>query len=204
VVDAKHALQHLREVKPEGVENEAVEQVAFADRILLNKVDLVASEALAEVEAEIRKINRIAPIIRTQHSKVDLKQILGIRGFSLDRVLEADGEFLRDEQDHQHDSSVSSVGIECGGECDLERLNAWIASLLKEKGVDIFRTKGVLAVKGCSSRFVFQGIHMIFGGQPQGEWPEGEPRRNRLVFIGRNLDRAELEGGFRATLVQED
>jgi len=200
VVDAKHALQHLREEKPEGVENEAIEQVAFADRILLNKTDLVDQGTLAEVEAEIRKINLVAPVVRTQQSVVDLDSIIGIRGFSLDRVLEADSEFLRDDQDHQHDSSVSSVGIDCEGECDLARLNQWIAALLKEKGADIFRTKGVLAVRGCQSPFVFQGIHMIFGGQPQGEWKEGQPRRNRMVFIGRNLDRAELEGGFRATL----
>lgn len=201
VVDAKHAQQHLHEEKPEGVENEAVEQVAFADRILLNKVDLVSPEVLEEVELELRQINRLAPIVRTQQSQVDLEQIIGIRGFSLDRVLEAEPEFLRDEQEHQHDSTVGSVGIERAGECDLEKLNAWVRTLLQERGVDIFRMKGILAVKGCSSRFVFQGIHMIFGGQPQGEWKEGEQRLNRLVFIGRNLDRAELESGFKATLV---
>jgi len=196
VVDAKHALQHLREEKPEGVENEAVEQVAFADRILLNKTDLVSAEVLAEVEVEIRKINRMVPIHRTQQSRIDINEIIGIRGFSLDRVLEADA----DEQEHQHDSSVSSVGIECDGECDLSRLNDWVGILLREKGSDIFRMKGVLAVQGVASRYVFQGIHMIFGGQPQGEWREGEARRNRLVFIGRNLDRALLESGFKATL----
>ncbi|CAE8658299.1 unnamed protein product, partial [Polarella glacialis] len=57
VIDAKHFLQHLHEEKPEGVENEAVEQVAFADRILLNKTDLVSEEVLKEVETEIKKIN---------------------------------------------------------------------------------------------------------------------------------------------------
>ena len=89
VVDAKHVLQHLREEKPEGVENEAVEQVALADRILLNKTDLVAEEALVEVEAEIRKINAVAPVIRTRQSEISPEQVVGIRGFSLDRVLEA-------------------------------------------------------------------------------------------------------------------
>jgi len=201
VVDARHVLQHLREKKPAGVENEAVEQIAFADRILLNKIDLATPELLKEVEEEIRKINRLAPVIHTQQSKVDVAEIIGIKCFSLDRVLEADAEFLRDDQEHMHDSSVGSVGIECGGECELEKLNLWIATLLKEKAVDIFRMKGVLAVKGCSSRFVFQGIHMIFGGQPLDDWREGEQRLNRLVFIGRNLDRSELESGFKATLV---
>eukprot|EP00933_Yihiella_yeosuensis_P060442 TRINITY_DN63204_c0_g1_i1.p1 TRINITY_DN63204_c0_g1~~TRINITY_DN63204_c0_g1_i1.p1 ORF type:complete len:484 (+),score=109.64 TRINITY_DN63204_c0_g1_i1:2-1453(+) len=202
LIDAKHALQHLREEKPEGVENEAVEQVAFADRILLNKTDLVDDKELAEVEAEIRKINSMVPIVRTQYSKIDFNEVIGIRGFSLDRVLEADAEFLSDDQDHQHDATVSSVGIECSGECDLERLNTWVSTLLKERGTDIFRTKGILAVKGCEQKFVFQGIHMIFGGQPQGDWKKDEKRQNKLVFIGRNLNREELEAGFKGTLVQ--
>merc|ERR1712050_590784 len=83
VVDAKHALQHLREEKPDNVENEAVEQVAFADRILLNKTDLVQLKDLEEVEAEIRKINSFAPILRPQNARVKVDEIIGIHGFSL-------------------------------------------------------------------------------------------------------------------------
>lgn len=86
--------------------------------------------------------------LASRHSKVKVEEIIGIRGFSLDRVLENDEGFLRDDQDHQHDESVTSVGIECPGECDQERLNAWIGGLLRERGTDIFRTKGVLAVPG--------------------------------------------------------
>jgi len=200
VVDAKHCLQHLHEEKPEGVENEAVEQLAFADRIIVNKTDLVTETELSELTREVRKINGVAPMIYTQNSKVQVQEIMGIKGFSLDRVLESDAEFLRDDQDHQHDQSVSSVGIECAGECDQEKLNNWIAKLLRERGTDIFRTKGVLAVKGCDQRFVFQGIHMIFGGQPQDDWSPGEERVNRLIFIGRNLNRDELQRGFQSTL----
>ena len=87
VVDAKHVLEHLREDKPDGVVNEAVEQVAFADRILLNKTDLVSPEYLEEVQGEVRAINNTAHILHTQMSKIDLNFILGIRAFSLDRVL---------------------------------------------------------------------------------------------------------------------
>eukprot|EP00913_Durusdinium_trenchii_P021212 g19926.t1 len=110
VVDAKHCLQHLREEKPEGVENEAVEQLAFADRIIVNKTDLVDAAELEGLTYEVRKINAVAPMIYTQNSKVAVDEIIGIRGFSLDRVLESDTEFLKDDQDHQHDQSVSSVG----------------------------------------------------------------------------------------------
>ena len=64
LVDAKHVERHLDEKKPEGVVNEAVAQVAFADRLLLNKTDLVASAALERVEARLRGINAFAPIVR--------------------------------------------------------------------------------------------------------------------------------------------
>merc|ERR1712087_961358 len=116
--------------KPEGVENEAVEQIAFADRILLNKCDLVDAEAeLIEVEKRIRAINEKVAIKRTTNSEVD-------------------DAFLEDSHDHQHDPRVSSVGIEVKGEVVQQKLNEWIGWLLKEKGVDLFRSKGVLAVKG--------------------------------------------------------
>merc|ERR1712036_158392 len=91
LVDAKHIIQHLDEEKPEGVENEAVEQIAFADRILPNKCDLADSEdELKEVEKRIRAINEKVPVKRTINSEVDMDFILGIRGFSLDKIIEMD------------------------------------------------------------------------------------------------------------------
>merc|ERR1712032_1563511 len=102
LVDAKHIIQHLDEEKPEGVENEAVEQIAFADRIMLNKCDLVDEAHLAEVESRIRMINEPVPIQRTTNSKVDMNFIIGIQAFSLDKILEKEDEFLADGE-HQHD-----------------------------------------------------------------------------------------------------
>jgi len=197
LVDAKHVIQHLDEEKPEGVENEAVEQIAFADRILLNKCDLVDSEEeLAEVERRIRAINAGVPIRRTTNSKVDMDFILGIRGFSLDKIIAMDDAFLEDSHEHQHDERVSSVGIDVPGEVVQQKLNQWIGWLLKEKGVDLFRSKGVLAVKGMREKFVFQAIHMLFANSQQGSWADGEERRCKMVFIGKNLSREELTSGF--------
>merc|ERR1711933_363501 len=105
LVDAKHIIQHLDDEKPEGVENEAVEQIAFADRILLNKCDLVDSEAeLEEVERRIRAINDKVPIKRTTNSEVEMDYVMGIKGFSLDNIVEMDDAFLDDGHDHQHDA----------------------------------------------------------------------------------------------------
>ena len=199
VVDAKHLLPHLDEEKPEGVENEALEQLAFADRIVLNKIDLADNDELSEVESRIQEVNPLAPIIRTQHGKVNLDAILDVGAFSLDRVLADDPEFLDPDAEHQHDLTVTSVGIEVQGDLDLERLNDWLGNLLRTKGTDIFRSKGILSIAGMEERYVFQGVHMLLDGQPNGTWGQ-EERRNRLVFIGRNLDRESLEKSFRSCL----
>ena len=199
VVDAKHLLPHLDEEKPEGVENEALEQLAFADRIVLNKIDLADNDELSEVESRIQEVNPLAPIIRTQHGKVNLDAILDVGAFSLDRVLADDPEFLDPDAEHQHDLTVTSVGIEVQGDLDLERLNDWLGNLLRTKGTDIFRSKGILSIAGMEERYVFQGVHMLLDGQPNGTWGK-EERRNRLVFIGRNLDRESLEKSFRSCL----
>lgn len=199
VVDAAHALSHLDEVKPDGVENEAVEQVAFADRIVLNKTDLADEATIARLTRRIRAVNATVQIIPAQHAKIDLRQVLDVGAFDLDRVLNDDPQFL-DQADHQHDLSVTSVGIDLPGELDGDRVNAWLGDLLRTKGVDIFRSKGILAIGGAPRQYVFQGVHMLLDGEFGRDWGADEPRRNRLVFIGRNLDRVELERSFAGCL----
>jgi G3E family GTPase len=201
LVDAAHVLQHLDEVKPDGVENEAVEQIAFADRIVLNKIDLVDEATIAEVSARIRAINAPVEIIPAQNAEIDLARILNVGAFDLDRVLADDPQFLT-QTDHQHDVTVTSVGIDLDGEVDRDRLSSWLGGLLRERGVDIFRSKGILAVAGSSQQYVFQGVHMLLLADAGREWRDNEPRRNRLVFIGRNLDRQELEKGFADCLLE--
>ena len=199
LVDAAHVLQHLDEVKPEGVENEAVEQIAFADRIVLNKTDLADEETIGQVVRRIHAINSGVRVIRAEHAAVDLQQVLDVGAFDLERVLADDPSFLT-ETDHQHDLSVTSVGIDLPGELDEGRLNTWLGHLLRTKGVDIFRSKGILAIAGAPKQYVFQGVHMLLDGEFGRDWRDGEVRRNRLVFIGRHLDREELERGFAACL----
>ncbi|WP_308122157.1 GTP-binding protein [Streptomyces sp. WAC04114] len=109
-------------------------------------------------------------------------------------MLADDPSFLT-ETEHQHDLTVTSVGIDLPGELDENLLNAWLGQLLRTKGVDLFRSKGILAIAGAPKQYVFQGVHML-DGEFGRDWREGEERRNRLVFIGRNLDRDALERGF--------
>ena len=317
VVDAKHVSQHWSS-------HEVQEQIAFADVILLNKLDLVTPEEVEELEGRIRQMNPTAKIHLTTKSLVEMDKILNVCGFSLDRALDVDPKFMEPEypfvwggvyplaaglhelvmpdrtknaiqiavvpapsadeaglkaaaalgvvafsgkersvppggslspapelfrldlppgevrfvleiekpgaysilsgsnlgkigatvlssgttippaasrgfhHSHTH-SDVNAVGITIPGDLNSKRLNEWMSELLQTRGPDIYRMKGVLSIKGDPKRFVFQGVHMLFDGQPGRPWGS-DPRTNKLVLIGRNLDRTELEAGFRRCL----
>jgi G3E family GTPase len=192
VVDAKHIWQHWEA-------DEAQEQIAFADVILLNKTDLVTPEVLEELEKRIRAMNAIAKIYRTRNSELDMDALLGVGAFDLERALEIDPNFLGEDA-HVHDESVYSVAFVEAGALDGQKLNTWLSELLRTQGPDIFRMKGILNIAGEDNRFVFQGVHMIFDGKPDRPWKDSETRNNQLVFIGRNLDEAQLKEDFLACL----
>ena len=320
LVDSRHVHQHWDS-------DEVKEQIAFADVILLNKIDLVNEAEVAELETKIRSMNVAAKIYRTFNSIVDMDTILNVGGFDLERAMDVDPKFLEPEYpfewsgifrlqkgkhyfvcddgpdpemgfallnmgssvgehswiaenegvkvfsddpvpirgnaaigpgknlysldlsgqgpkrfqvdipedanyilftehhpeefraflqgpngtinpvsqheykpDHEHDEEVSSVGLSIKGDVDAKKLNKWLGNLLQEKGVDIFRMKGVLSLRGEPNRFVFQGVHMLFDGKSDRPWKDGEVRSNKMIFIGRNLDREALNRDFSSCL----
>jgi len=336
VVDAKHVSTHL----DQG--DESVKQIGFADRIVLNKTDLVSADELSALEARIKSINAVAKVFKTNNCAILIADVLNVGGFNLSRATELDPAFLEPEypfewagayalpqgvhelvighvdhdhehhdcgHDHHHDherneneldvvvihsaslneadisaareialktfsdwerkvsegeslelgstlnrlelkdgngrfkleiknpgfylvfeqcsevplhikvcsenvrpawqqdyhpahthnEAVTSIGIHQAGELDGKKLNAWVSDLLKNKGNDIYRMKGVISVKGSTKRLVFQGVHMLFDAKFDREWGS-DPRMNTLVFIGKNLDRASLNASFKACL----
>ncbi len=193
VVDAKHIWRHWDA-------EEVQEQIAFADVLLLNKTDLVTTEELELLEQRIRSINAIAKIYRTQDAEISMDSVLGVQAFDLSHALEVDPEFLN-ESAHEHDQSVYSIALADAGALDGEKLNDWMAALLRTQGPDIFRMKGILNLAGEDCRFVFQGVHMLFDGKRDRPWKSDAERKNELVFIGRNLNEAQLREDFRACLV---
>lgn len=193
VVDAKYIWEHWDS-------SEAQEQIAFADVILLNKVDLVSPPILEELEQRIRSMNAIAKIHQTQHCQVSLDAVLGVGAFDLKNALSVDPEFL-DEDAHDHDETVSSISIQESGVVNGDQFNRWLYQLVQARGPDLFRMKGILDMDNANRRFVFQGVHMTLDGRPGRPWQPGETRRNELVFIGRDLDKAELQRGFSECLM---
>ena len=195
LVDAKHIVQHWDA-------DEALEQIAFADIVMLNKTDLVTADELDQLEARIRSMNAFAKIYRTQDSEIEMNAILGVGAFDLDRTLEVEPSFLTDDHAHEHDDGITSVALLESAPIDAEKLNEWIAKLLQTQGQDIFRMKGILNVEGSDHRYVFQGVHMLFDGKVDRLWKAQEQRKSELVFIGRNLDRRMLESQFQDCVVK--
>ncbi|KAL9451039.1 hypothetical protein AB3S75_012732 [Citrus x aurantiifolia] len=216
LVDSKHAMQHLNEVKPRFVVNEAVEQVAYADRIILNKIDLVTETELGRLTERIKHINAMAPVKLAKYGSVDMDFVLGVGGYDLERIdsevhvdnshcathhhESAHGHHEGHHHNHMHDSAVSSVTIVSEGTLDLDEVDDWLERLIEEKGEDLYRMKGILSVSGSEQQYVFQGVHSTLDGCPGKRWGPDEKRINKLVFIGRNLDETALRKGFKGCL----
>ena len=189
LVDCKHIWNHLDDIEV------AWEQIAFSNVILLNKIDLVSQEELDKLENRIREINPVAALHKTQNAMVDLKQILNIGGFDLERAMESAWELQASSRDgHHHESEIGSVSITLPGTIDPHRLNLWLQMLLITEGMDVFRAKGVLNVDSDDRRHIFQCVYMMFDSGPGKLWGN-DPRQNEMVFIGRYLDRDRLEQG---------
>jgi len=205
VADSKYIVERLDEEKPEGVENEAVEQVVFADKIILNKVDLAKDEdELKTIEDRMKKLNPHAPILRCNYSKIHPKELLNINAFDLDRVLDFEPDFLDDpDAEHMHDERVKSTSVKVEEEVNVSMLMNWIQRLITQDGANLYRYKGVIAVKGMDQKFVFQGVGMMFTGDFKGSWKTNETRSSSFVFIGKNLDIEFLKAGFKACIVNQ-
>lgn len=192
VVDSKHIAQQIDH------STEAREQIAFADLVLLNKLDLISPEDLQELEYKIKNLNRAARIYQTRNSDVEIAKVLDLR--SLDIEAKAQDH----DDNHKHTEDISTVSIVTPGDLDGVKLSQWFRQLLAEFGQSIMRMKGILNLRNDPDQFVFQGVHLLFEGRPGRAWAEGEERTNRLVFIGRNLDGEKITNGFQACLTTED
>ena len=216
--------KRLRSASMSGKKTEAAQQIAFADKIVINKVDLAAD--VADVSNAIAAVNPHADVVTTSDAKVDFDWVLARRPLTADAAVEAAAKEASKGQPHAYEtmagfcrpctdtpspvlnkpwhlsnSGVASMSFRSRSPVVLPRFNRWVFGVLEEHGGSIYRYKGVLSVSGDDQRYVLQGVHMVFTGQPASPWGDGETRQSQLVLIGRNLPTKELEEGFRATLL---
>ena len=185
----------------------------FPMLLLLNKIDLVCADELTKIDTHLKSINPTARIFKTKNAAINLDEILNIGGFDPS----PDGQLADDDSEiyapnptcfgmsgpdaHGHaDSEITSVGITLEGEIDRGRFVNWLQMLLIMEGMDVMRAKGILNLQGSDKRHIFQSVFMMFDSQGDRPWGD-ESRVNKMVFIGRDLDRERLEEGVRGCLV---
>jgi G3E family GTPase len=190
VADAHHLLLHI--------DDDIVrEQIAFADLVVLNKVEIPSAQELEQLERELRRLNPAAHLVRTQRARVPAAELLGTKRFSLPHVLSVEPDLLSGEaHDHEHDTSIGSYCMETDGAIDPDRFSRWMHQLVQREGARLMRTKGVLHFNGEARRFHCHSVHMLLDSRPGQQWGLDEPRRSKLVFIGRELAADTLREGF--------
>ncbi|HET9470454.1 MAG TPA: GTP-binding protein [Usitatibacter sp.] len=189
VVDAKHGHKQLDE------HDEARRQVGFADRILLSKTDLVAEEEARGLMQRLRQMNPRAQQKKVHFGEADIREILDIRGFNLNAVLELEPEFLESDH-HEHNDEVTSFVWKDRRPLHMEKIETFLSLMVQNYGEDLLRYKGILNIQGEPRRMIFQGVHMLMGGTPGKPWGPGEARESVMVFIGRKLPRRLFEEGL--------
>jgi len=193
VVDAKHAPKQLDEF------HEAQEQVGFADRILMSKTDLVSEEDVRKLSERIKRMNPRAPVKKVHFGNAPIEEVLDIRGFNLNAILELDPEFLVDSH-HEHHDEVESFVFRSAKPFDGDKLEQFLSGMIQVYGPDLLRYKGVLWMKGKQNRVVFQGVHMMMGGDMGKPWAKGEKKESTLVFIGKKLPKDLFIAGLEQCL----
>jgi G3E family GTPase len=193
LVDAKHAPKQLDEF------HEAQEQVGFADKILLSKTDLVSEDDTGRLSRRLKRMNPRAPIKKVHFGDAPLAEVLDIRGFNLNAILQLDPEFLTDIH-HEHHDEVESFVFRSDKPFDGQKLEQFLSGMIQVYGPDLLRYKGVLWMKGNPRRVVFQGVHMMMGGDMGKPWAKGEKKGSIMVFIGKKLPKDIFIAGMEQCL----
>ncbi|XP_053181224.1 zinc-regulated GTPase metalloprotein activator 1 [Scomber japonicus] len=211
VIDAKFGLKQLTEEKANGLVNEAARQIALADLTVINKVDLVNEEELAEIRDAVRSINGLVKILETQRSRVDLSKVLDLHSFDSNdgANLEEKLKLVKSTRPHL-DKTILTVTFEVAGDLSEDALNFFIQDLLWEKmfknkegqPMTVIRLKGIISFEGKAHQVMLQGVHELYELNDTPQLWEENSRISRLVFIGRNLDKDILQEKFISAVVQ--
>jgi G3E family GTPase len=228
VVDAKHVMLSLSDSKEAAEQIAFADQIVLNKTDLVSENDLRMIEArikrlnpLAPIFRAQRSNVPLDLILRRGSFDLDritslepqfLNPAHGEAGHVHDEACEDDHDHHHHDHDHHqhdhdhdhphlaaiHDDAIKGVSLRVTQPIDGQKITAWLDKLLAEQGPDILRAKGIIDVKGEPKRLVFQAVHMILEGELQREWKPDEDRSSRMVFIGRNLDEAQLRAGFEA------
>ncbi|MGC7836970.1 GTPase [Pseudomonas wayambapalatensis] len=192
LVDAKHAEFHLTQAIAQA-------QVGFADRLLLSKTDLVEADVVDALRERLARINGRAQIRVVEHGRIDLAELLDVRGFNLNPDLGLSlRPTLRPVLKPATPDRISTLVLRTEKPLDIDRLSDFMNQLLEDHGKQLLRYKGVLNIAGEDRRLVFQGVLKLYGFDWDAEWKEDEVRESVMVFIGDELPQDRIREDFAA------
>ena len=199
LVDSVHAMRQLDE------HEQAQAQIGFADRLLLSKTDLIDSEQIETVSQRLRQINPRAALAAVHFGHTPLSELIDVRGFNLNAVLDIDPGFLAGHHHHHHAKDrIGSFVFRSEQSFDDRRLQDFLCAIARVYGPDLLRYKGVLSIAGLPYRVIFQGVHELMGASAGAEWADDELRLSTMVFIGRDLPIEIIEQGMTQSLCRDD
>ncbi|WP_185741166.1 GTP-binding protein [Clostridium sp. KNHs216] len=186
VVDAESGMRNLNEYRA------AAEQIAYADVIVLNKIDLVDEETIGRLEKRIQILNPMAKTFRAQYGRVELSGVLNLGLYDQLKELKQTGTV----------SSMDRIQATVLTEIrpmNKQKTNKWITDLFKNNGTKILRSKGFFCFEDDDYRYEFQAVRKTFHSKADRIWKDGDERKNIVALIGEKLpDRLELQNSFSA------
>ena len=191
LIDSKHIEQHLDDIRYYGINSQAVDQIVSADRIIVNKVDLVDQDTVERNERRIRKLNQRSEIDRSSYAEVNLTPSWASRRSRSHSAPLPSPRSWRTTTCTAITPTWRTCSVRIGGELDHQMVEAAAREIAADYGADLLRWKGVLAIAGNDRRVALQGVHRIFEIHDLDRW-ESPHRDSRAVFIGNNLDRDQL------------
>ena len=192
VVDAPHLEESLSDV------DACLEQIAYADMLILNKVDRVSDAELERNKARLAQLNPLAGLQLTRFGRVSIDSVLRLR--EQGRASAQSKKPPEGHHHHHHDEAIRPVVLEFEGEVDVRALDLWLGGLTRREDMVLLRMKGVLAVPGDHRRFIFNGVRRALDVWPDRAWGE-DARLSRIVMIGRSLKGEELQEGFQSCVI---
>jgi G3E family GTPase len=144
-------------------------------------------------------MNPRAPIKKVNFGHAPIAEVLDVRGFNLNAILELDPEFLTDSH-HEHHDEVESFVFKSDKPFNGDKLEQFLSGMIQVYGPDLLRYKGVLWMKGNPRRVVFQGVHMMMGGDMGKPWAKADKKGSILVFIGKKLPKDLFIAGLEECL----
>ncbi|MEC4803132.1 MAG: cobalamin biosynthesis protein CobW [Jaaginema sp. PMC 1079.18] len=170
------------------------DQLACADLILLTKIDLLDAETLQKVQTWLQQeIRPEVKIIPCQTDTINPEILLGFNA-AVEEDLANRPSHHDTEEDHEHDDEINSIEWNCDREFEAKPLINQLKQLVATR--EIYRIKGFVAVPNKSMRLVLQGVGDRFDTFFDRPWQPQEARKTRLVFIGRNLKKADIEAAL--------